>query len=107
MIPNYTDHAANERTFLAWVRTTISIVGFGLAASRLGTGNPPIWTEFLMLVAGAVVVFLAFLRMRKAHRRIDAKEPQDDDALPSDFLLIILIASLFALLGTFAFHVGM
>jgi putative membrane protein len=32
MIKNYTDHAANERTFLAWVRTgvTISVFGFGL-----------------------------------------------------------------------------
>jgi putative membrane protein len=32
MIKNYKDHAANERTFLAWVRTgvTISVFGFVL-----------------------------------------------------------------------------
>ena len=36
MIRNYTDHAANERTFLAWVRTAVAIVGFGLAVARFG-----------------------------------------------------------------------
>ncbi|WP_256138684.1 YidH family protein [Komagataeibacter swingsii] len=29
MIIRYTDHAANERTFLAWVRTALAIMAFG------------------------------------------------------------------------------
>ncbi len=29
MIANYTDHAANERTFLAWIRTGLAVVAFG------------------------------------------------------------------------------
>ena len=29
MIPRYTDHAANERPFLAWLRTALAIVAFG------------------------------------------------------------------------------
>ena len=29
MIERYSDHAANERTFLAWVRTAIAIVALG------------------------------------------------------------------------------
>ncbi len=29
MIPRYSDHAANERTFLAWVRTALAIIVFG------------------------------------------------------------------------------
>jgi putative membrane protein len=29
MIERYSDHAANERTFLAWVRTSIAIMAFG------------------------------------------------------------------------------
>lgn len=36
MMPEYVAHTANERTFLAWVRTAIAFVGFGLAAARLG-----------------------------------------------------------------------
>ena len=29
MIRGYSDHAANERTFLAWVRTAIAVIAFG------------------------------------------------------------------------------
>ena len=28
MIKNFADHAANERTFLAWVRTAIAVMAF-------------------------------------------------------------------------------
>jgi len=106
MIVNYADHSANERTFLAWVRTSIAIVGFGMAAARLGDGQPQVWTEIPMLIAGAVVVFLAFLRMRRIKRRISAAEMLDDDAIPTDTLLLLLVAALFALLATFALHVS-
>jgi putative membrane protein len=34
MIERYTDHAANERTFLAWVRTSIAIMAFGLLVEK-------------------------------------------------------------------------
>jgi len=34
MIKRYSDHAANERTFLAWVRTSISIMAFGFVIER-------------------------------------------------------------------------
>ena len=34
MIRNFSDHAANERTFLAWVRTAIALIGFGFVVER-------------------------------------------------------------------------
>jgi putative membrane protein len=34
MIKRYTDHAANERTFLAWVRTAIAVMAFGFVIER-------------------------------------------------------------------------
>lgn len=34
MIRNYSDHAANERTFLAWVRTGIAVIAFGLVIKK-------------------------------------------------------------------------
>jgi putative membrane protein len=106
MILNYADHSTNERTFLAWVTTAISIVGCGMAAARLGSGQVHIWSEVLMLVAGAIVVLLAFLRMRRVRGRIAASETLDDDAIPTDTLLLLLVASLFALLAAFALHVS-
>jgi inner membrane protein YidH len=34
MIKRYSDHAANERTFLAWVRTAIAMMAFGFVIER-------------------------------------------------------------------------
>jgi putative membrane protein len=34
MIAGYTDHAANERTFLAWVRTGIAVIAFGFLIEK-------------------------------------------------------------------------
>jgi putative membrane protein len=34
MIKRYSDHAANERTFLAWVRTAIAVMAFGFVIER-------------------------------------------------------------------------
>ena len=32
----FRDHAANERTMLAWIRTGIALMGFGFAIARFG-----------------------------------------------------------------------
>jgi putative membrane protein len=34
MIPGYSDHAANEQTFLAWVRTGIAVIAFGFVIEK-------------------------------------------------------------------------
>jgi putative membrane protein len=34
MITRYSDHAANERTFLAWVRTAIALMAFGFVIEQ-------------------------------------------------------------------------
>ena len=34
MIKRYSDHAANERAFLAWVRTAIAVMAFGFIIER-------------------------------------------------------------------------
>ncbi len=35
MIQGYNDYAANERTFLAWLRTGIAVVAFGFVIEKL------------------------------------------------------------------------
>ena len=35
MITRYTDHAANERTFLAWIRTSLAVIAFGFFLAKL------------------------------------------------------------------------
>lgn len=34
MIERFTDHSANERTYLAWIRTSISIMAFGFLIEK-------------------------------------------------------------------------
>jgi uncharacterized membrane protein YidH (DUF202 family) len=34
MIRDYTDHSANERTFLAWVRSGIAVIAFGFVIEK-------------------------------------------------------------------------
>src|SRR5215813_5592629 len=45
MIRGYTDHAANERTFLAWVRTGIAVIAFGFVVEKFNL--------FVLAMAGA------------------------------------------------------
>jgi hypothetical protein len=46
MIERYSDHAANERTFLAWVRTAIAIMAFGFLVQKFDL--------FLRIAAGSL-----------------------------------------------------
>src|SRR5258705_3702849 len=51
MIANYTNHAANERTFLAWLRTGLAVTAFGFFLAKLNV--------FLDAVAGPRLPHLA------------------------------------------------
>jgi putative membrane protein len=60
MIANYTSHAANERTFLAWIRTGLAVTAFGFFLVKLDVfvdaadgGTPP------HLAAGNAGAFIA------------------------------------------------
>ena len=106
MIVNFETHASNERTFLSWVRTAVAIVGFGVATARLGNQPSPLWSEMLMLGSGAAVIILAWARMRHVRKRIDTPDRMPDDSDPAEVFLLLLIAALFILLGSFAIHVG-
>ena len=46
LIDRQREHQANERTFLAWLRTSIGLIGFGFAIARFGI--------FLRQLQGAV-----------------------------------------------------
>jgi putative membrane protein len=45
MITDYRDHAANERTYLAWVRTGIAVIALGFVIEKFNL--------FLIAMAGA------------------------------------------------------
>lgn len=86
MIQHFNEHAANERTYLAWVRTAIAIMAFGFLLERFDlflasiahamAGSLPRlrlrgseWAGLLLIVFGALMILLAtarFLRFRRA-----------------------------------------
>lgn len=98
MIKRYSDHAANERTFLAWVRTAIAVMAFGFVIEKfdlfLQALAPQMTKRTLTLLAphgaklanaaglafiaiGIAIIVLAGLRFALTARAIesDATEP--------------------------------
>lgn len=112
MIRNYADHAANERTFLAWVRTTIAVVGFGIAGARLGVDTPSTnpalagWSDAVVLGVGSLVMILAYVRMRMIRARIDSDTQEEDDSTTADVMLAVVVVAFFALLAAFVLRLS-
>lgn len=82
-----TDHLANERTFLAWVRSAIAIMALGFVVSRFGLflrelalgngGRSPRSTHSgiiggALVALGVVMVIAALLRYLRNQRLIEA-----------------------------------
>ncbi|WP_423149453.1 YidH family protein [Rubrolithibacter danxiaensis] len=85
---NPNDHLANERTFLAWIRTSIAIMGFGFVVVKFalfikqlsfvlgekaavvpGKGYSSL-IGILLVAIGAIVALLAFLRYRIIEKKL-------------------------------------
>lgn len=105
---NPSDHLANERTFLAWVRTSIAIMGFGFVVVKFSLfirqlslalgekvvlparGYSPV-IGISLVVIGAVMALLAFFRYRNIERHL-----AEGTYFPSFFLsLLMTLAILF------------
>jgi putative membrane protein len=65
------DHLANERTYLAWVRTAVTFVGLGFAVDRLLIDDPvgPVMGIAMMVIGGGMML-PALLSYRRTERAI-------------------------------------
>jgi putative membrane protein len=121
MIERYSDHAANERTFLAWVRTSIAIMAFGFlvekfdlflefASKSLAARMPSVGGQLvgniaglLLIALGGAVMVLAIIRFRHTALDIDSAETRPGSGDRMDVilgvLLVILGAALFVYLS--------
>lgn len=72
-------HLANERTFLAWFRTGITLVALGLAAAQflardVAPGFPVVrGLSTIVIGTGALTVVVGMVRYREGRRHIDAE----------------------------------
>lgn len=102
-------HMANERTFLAWIRTSISIMAFGFVVEKfslfvkqfafyLGKEASPPPSGYssafgiILVGLGAVMGVLSFFRYKTVERQID-----EDTYVPSRVLSVLLTLSLLAI----------
>jgi putative membrane protein len=73
MIERFTDHSANERTYLAWIRTAIAIAGFGFLIEKLPNTPDNTWTGLLLVGLSAALVLFASLRFLVIRKQIAAE----------------------------------
>jgi len=103
------DHLANERTFLAWVRTSVAIVVFGFAIGRFAiamrqltefqsrssrTTGFSVWMGMSAILAGVVMVGAGLMRYRKTRAQLDEGKFE-----PAGFIvdLVTILTMLFGL----------
>jgi putative membrane protein len=108
MIERYTDHAANERTYLAWVRTALAFMGFGLLVERfdlfvrslpglagtpVGAGASPYAhaAGLVLILAGVLVLAISSHRYLRFKAFIASGEPRDFRASRSDLALVAIV----------------
>ncbi len=96
---------ANERTFLAWVRTTIALISLGFVLARLGpwlteigTNAPHLITKAWpvgigLVVFGALLTLLAAWRYDAVNRAIEAGLVKTDRALVWSVTIAITLVS--------------
>ncbi len=88
--PKPADHLANERTFLAWIRTAIAIMAFGFVVVKfalfvkqasyiLGEKNPAFilpshgystWIGIGLVALGTLMTLLAFFRYKNIEKQL-------------------------------------
>ena len=118
MIRNFTEHSANERTFLAWIRTGIAVIAFGFVVEKFNlfilalTGTAvanvgrAVRTDRLagplgcyegvaLMLVGIALIALAGVRFVRTTRMIDASELQDG-GVRSEVAITIVLVSLVA-----------
>ncbi len=117
---NTSDHLANERTFLAWIRTSIGIMAFGFVVMKFSLfvkqlslliGKPDVIQSkgyssvigILLVAVGAITTLLAFIRYKKTEKEIAISNYKNSSLLINllaGFIFLISICLIFYLVKT-------
>jgi len=106
-----TEHLANERTFLAWVRTSIAIISLGFVVAKFSVWLSELAARFdphaqgsgsgaslpvgiAMMAIGAVFVALAARRYHRVTRDIERGAVHADRGLVTFVTVIVVLLSL-------------
>lgn len=97
----FQEHAANERTFLSWVRTAIAIAGFGIVVEKLPTTPNGTWVGLLLLGLSAALVAAAVARFLAIRRQIERGTAGDPSFAATETLFAVVLSLLLAVVLTF------
>jgi putative membrane protein len=107
---NTSDHLANERTFLAWIRTSIGIMAFGFVVVKFSLfvkqltlllGKQTVVQQkgysvimgIALVSAGAITSILAYIRYKRTEERINGDIYQSSSLLISVLTGFIFLIS--------------
>ena len=107
------DHLANERTFLAWIRTSITIIALGFVVAKFGillrevggtrvhplTARAGAIVGVVLVFAGIVVVVLAMLRFLQTKRNIESSTLNFSPAI--DVALAVILGAISVALAVY------
>src|SRR5688500_6041959 len=111
-----TDHLANERTFLAWIRTAIAIMAFGFVVVKFSLFVKQLTLLFSegpiavpakgysglmgigLVVLGAIICALSYLQYKKTERQLNNDSYSSKAPLVVWLTIVLLIGSIFLVL---------
>jgi putative membrane protein len=114
MIDKYSDHAANERTFLAWVRTGIAIIAFGFVVEKFNlfvrtmaeasksesvsrlqpdrfAGAFSHYDGLALIVIGMVLILISLFRFVRTGRMIDDEQSHPAGGIKVELVLAVVL----------------
>jgi putative membrane protein len=109
------DHLANERTFLAWIRTSIGIMAFGFVVVKfslflkqisiiLGKGMVDHSKGYssvagiVLVIVGAITAVLSYIRYKKTEKQLDAGYFKNSSLLMTILTALIFSVSVFLII---------
>jgi putative membrane protein len=119
VIRGYSDHAANERTFLAWLRTGIAVIAFGFVVEKFNlfvltiastaaidaarrselerlSGPLGRYEGLTLILIGLIVVIIAFMRFAQTRRLLDDQEMHSASSSRVELVLTAVLALIVA-----------
>jgi putative membrane protein len=130
MIGGFSDHAANERTFLAWVRTGIAVIAFGfviekfnlflltIARAALGdelhrtqltqlSGRLGRYDGLLLIFGGVALIVLATVRFVRTATLLDDTAMHPASSVRTELILsaaLVLVVTTYSVYLAFGQH---